>query len=208
MKLTFAYYKEYMEEYLNKNISKKEFEDKLNMSLEVSSYINIIDKYAIIRKMSGYIDEKYFNDILAGTSNEDIYFLYMQYDIIKLFSILFEYTNILISITDMTFDNYDLIFKSGLYDYIYSRCHEDYDRFSESFDDSIGFKNTIILKQLSYFFSENENYGKFADAIEAFDKTIRSKKNKETINNIVKIMEFNNPRMAEIINESKEELNV
>lgn len=181
---------------LNDNkISKEELYIYLLNNIEIKSYISLVHKYAIIRR----VNEKLQDRIIDINENDyDLDMLYFDYDLYLLFELLFSYTNIEVDDDDKTLENYDLILSTGLYDYIISYCSIDYEILKEKCDKVVGINNINILNELRTLFGgmpSIEGMQQASDIINNLDKN-----NLKILNTINAL---NNPKVIEYINRAQ-----
>lgn len=128
----------YLENPIDENNTKLFTE--LKKDLIIKSYIPVSEKVMILFKMSVDADKPVNIPSSIFTVGAEV---------VCLFDALFAYTNIGIDFDDSfkTYENYDLIYSSGLADYILEFCHRDYDRLVHMFERTISYENLQDLTE-------------------------------------------------------------
>lgn len=164
---------------VNKDISRIEFETFVENNLKVISYIPLVEKMAILYIINYHpkFNENTFDSVVMQINME----------ILKLFKILLAYTNIN---TDdynekiFSENNYDLIYESGLADYILNKCKNDYEKLTSMLSETINFNNVINLNDLLNSI-DNNNVEEGINALKYFNDEM-SKEDKDRIVEILK----------------------
>lgn len=131
-------------------------------------------------------------------------FISIGFDIAILFNCLLSYTNIDVDkITDelKTYENYDLIYQSGLGDYILTYCKQDYNRLVNMIDKALSIEHVSSL--LSSLDSIDSN------VIEDMTNAIVSLKNngdKDMIHDMAVISKFSDPGIEDLKEKITEEV--
>lgn len=131
-------------------------------------------------------------------------FIAIGFDIAILFDCLLSYVNIDIEkITDeeKTYENYDLIYQSGLGDYILNYCKQDYERLVKMVDKALSIEHvSALLNSLDSVDS---------DSIESMTNAIVGLKNnadKEMIHDMATIAKFSDPEFEDLKDKITEEV--
>lgn len=178
-------------------INREEFYGWLEDNITVKNYIPITEKYSSLSVFSIRFEIE-LDDFIRGNDN-DISTFYMVYDKEKMFQVLFHYIDTVIIPKNRTFANYDLIFTSGLYDYLMPICGEDYDRYSKICDRVLGVELTSLTKALA------ESMAKVPSAEEMEKiKNIINSLDKDKMEILKVIEEYNNPRLKKLVDASSE----
>lgn len=184
---------------VNGLITKDDLYEWLNENIKISSYLPLIKKYALIRVFS----DKFKDSMQDNIENEDDDFIYLMYDINQLFTLLFAYTDMILLSKYKTLDNYDLIMKSGFFDYMMQFCETDYRELISKCDRLTGIDNLYIMKQ---FIQSIGNQPSVED-VEKIRDIINNEVDKEKLEIIKAVQEYNNPMLKKIIgNISKENI--
>lgn len=178
-------------QYTTHLITKKELLSWLGENVPVRKYISISEKYAII---SMFIKE--FNNAVKNViiDNEKAPFVYLTYDINCMFNLLFRYTDIIVLSKNQTVDNYDLMMQSGFYDYVISKCKNDYLDLQRKCDRTIGIDIYSVVRELQVIFATPpsvEDIEKFKESINEIDPS--------KLEILKTIEEYNNPMMKKVI---------
>lgn len=176
-----------LKERVNGDISKEELYDWLDENIVVANYIPLAKKYAII---------SVFNDNFAkqsDLSSKDT--LYMVYDMLQMFAVLFAYTSIVVLSRYRTVDNYDLVMKSGFFDYMMKYCEDDYEEFIHKFDRVCGIDDVNIMEQ---FIGAVNNYPTLEE-IEKMRDIINNDIDKDKMEVLRAVEEYNNPVLKEVM---------
>lgn len=197
--LKFSELKDNMLKYSNGSVSYNDFNSWIFQNIKIKKYINIIEKYAIIKMFLLRFNDIYMNKLLSNELDIDLDFVYMQYEIMSTFNILFSYTNVEVDIDDINSENYDLLQSTGLYEYIYNLCKIDYDKFVSICDKVSGIDSLNIISKINDVFDKNPTIDDFNNAISKFEKVIKNKKVSQNLKFINDIELFNNPLIAQKI---------
>jgi len=185
-------------------ITKTGFKEWLNATIDVKPYLSIVSKYAIINVFASTFKNKAFNQ--GDNKKIDLDLVYLEYDISMVFDLMFYYTNIIALPSDKTTKNYDLVKQSGLYNFINSKCNDDYSETLEKCDRLTGIHNVSMMNEI-------------LNALGTYPSTEDIETMKNTINEIdgtklsllKEIEVYNNPtlkKLVDIVNEeaTKEEM--
>lgn len=177
-------------------LSKEKFYSWLNESVEIKEYIPITFKYAIISSISQKLRDdlnKIVNEDLSGMD-----LLYITYDLNIFFDILFSYLDMIVLKKYRTTENYDMTIKSGLYDYIIQKCSEDFKDFVKKCDRVTGIDSFRILVEISSVFTKTPTVEEF----EKIQDIINNGIDKEKLQIMKVLEEFNNPILSRVIDKS------
>lgn len=131
-------------------------------------------------------------------------FISVAFDLAILFDCLFSYTNINIEEiqdSDKIYENYDLIYKSGLADYIIEYCEKDYERLVKMAERSLS------IEHVSQMLIGLENVD--GDSIDEMTRAIIDLKNssdKEMIHDIATIARAYDPNMEVVKDKLNDEV--
>lgn len=172
-------------------ISKESFFEWLDENIDIDVYIPVATKYAIASVFS--------KEIFSGMSGmdiaEDIDYIFLKYETERLFNSLFSYIKIKVSKSNKTFDNYDLVFKSGLYDYIMKFCESDYKRFLDIFDRVSGINTLTIMNQFVTFIGKQPN----VEDMERIRDIINDEIDTNKMEILKAVQEYNSPVMKQVV---------
>lgn len=173
-------------------ISKEKLYLWLDENVQIKTYIPLVNKYAIIKLFSENIKSGMGEE---GEYNTDAILLY--YDINQLFSLLFAYTDIVVTTKDRTLDNYDLIMTSGFYDYIYNYCGcgRDYDELVKKCDNTTGINSICIMEQIVQAIGKQPTVSEMRQVANIINNDI----DKDKLELIKTIQEYNNPTMKKVV---------
>lgn len=176
-------YKELREHLLHD--SADELSAYINDNLIVQTYLPIGKKYAmldIFASSFSYTISDLIEDDASSLSD-----LLMEYEMKKVFDILFRYINTEFDYTYYNSMEYDLIMQTGLYDYILAYCKNDYDKICLDLDVVTGIRDISILD----LFNKKLNIPSVEDIKQM--KNIVDDLDDEKINKLVKIADMNSP---------------
>mgnify|MGYP006956013679 CR=1 FL=1 len=174
-------------------ISKEKLYLWLDENVQIKTYIPLVNKYAIIKLFSENIKSGMGEE---GEYNTDAILLY--YDINQLFSLLFAYTDVVVTTKDRNLDNYDLIMTSGFYDYIYNYCGcgRDYDELVKKCDNTTGINSICIMEQIVQAIGKQPTVSEMRQMANIINNDI----DKDKLELIKTIQEYNNPTMKKVVN--------
>jgi hypothetical protein len=183
--------------YSLKLMSKDDFHKFLEENLTINTYIPVIQKYALV----GIVGKIYKNSVKVEENSEDFSaeYIYMRYEVIKMFNLLFKYIDMVVPVEKQTLKDYDLVMESGLYDFIESRCHNDYQYLSNMCDKISGVDNLLLVHEFIHEIGDRfsvENMKEIRKELSKLD--MRKLKLLESV------AQFNDPITAEVANALKE----
>ena len=173
-------------------IKQREFDGWLEDNITVKKYFSIVTKYALIEMLKDNLDSLQLND------SEDIYYIYMTFDIQSMFTFLSRYISIDIPFDKRTTVNYDLMMRTGFVDYVMQTCGKDYNELVSKACEVIGLENMNVIKAVAQIFSglmDTSDLEKIQETVNNLDK--------ENLKFIQNIQEFNNPTTKKVVNELK-----
>lgn len=173
-------------------IKQREFDGWLEDNITVKKYFSIVTKYALIEMLKDSLDSLQLND------SEDIYYIYMTFDIQSMFTFLSRYISIDIPFDKRTTVNYDLMMRTGFVDYVMQTCGKDYNELVSKAREVIGLENMNVVKAVAQIFSGLMNT---AD-LDKIQETVNSL-DKENLKFIQNIQEFNDPTTKKVVDELK-----
>lgn len=142
--MTFNTLKDKLLQYELSLATKQELVAWFVQNVKTITYVPILRKHSI----AGIIADEYKLLVEA----EDDYtkeFLYLRYDVVSTLNILFAYVeDIQFTTSDITIENYDLIMKSGFFDFVYSRAKYDFDAFVKKCDRMTGINDLQMFNNL------------------------------------------------------------
>ena len=204
-KITFEKLRDMMMFVEDGSLSKSEFWKWLSENLEIKNYLNLIEKYSIIKLFAIDFQYKYMNKVISGEDDIGVEYFYMQYDMYSFFELFFPYIGIEVENCFKNTENYDLIFNSGLYEYVMSRCKDDYYSLKEKCDMVIGIKDLSVISKLGEFVEKNINISEFNKSMVKFDSIMKKKNVRENLKFINSINMFNDPNLLKVIDLVKED---
>ena len=192
--------KEQMILLINGKINSSNFSKYLSENIKIESYVGISKKKDILNRFVIEFGTEYIDTLMESVTEVELVELYHQYEIKKLFNILFSYTNIEYGKEDITDENYDLIKMSNLYDYIHMYCIEDYALFSNMLDRASGIDSVYIAFQLNKILSTNINVQDFDVAIDKLSETLTREDVNSNLKFLNEIESLNSPFLKEVLN--------
>lgn len=198
--IKFENIKEQMILLINGKINSSNFSKYLSENIKIESYVGISKKKDILNRFVTEFGTEYIDTLMESATEVELVELYHQYEIKKLFNILFSYTNIEYSKEDITDENYDLIKMSKLYDYIHMYCIEDYALFSNMLDRASGIDSVYIAFQLNKILSTNINVQDFDVAIDKLSETLTREDISSNLKFLNEIESLNSPFLKEVFN--------
>lgn len=198
--IKFENIKEQMILLINGKINSSNFSKYLSENIKIESYVSISKKKDILNRFVIEFGTEYIDALMESVTEVELVELYHQYEIKKLFNILFSYTNIEYGKEDITDENYDLIKMSKLYDYIHMYCIEDYALFSNMLDRASGIDSVYIAFQLNKILSTNINVQDFDVAIDKLSETLTREDISSNLKFLNEIESLNSPFLKEVLN--------
>lgn len=189
-----------MAQCVNGLVSKDDFYSWLDENIKVKQYLSIANKYAIISMFSDKVNQE-INDYLD--KNNATGYIYMTYDINMMFELLFKYIDMVVLSKNRTIENYDLVMQSGLYDYIISKCGKDYDDLVKKCDRASNIDTMGIIREISNMFVNPPS----VEDIEKIKDIINNDIDKEKLEVLKAIEEYNNPTLKKIVDNISKETN-
>ena len=171
-------------------ISRDELYDWLDNNLEVKNYLPLTTKYAEIRIFS----DKFKDDVDSNIDDKDVDFIYFVYDLNQLFVFLFAYTDIVVLSKNRTIENYDLIMKSGFFDYMMQYCKNDYESVIEKCNKVTGIEDVNIMKSFAMAIGSYPS----VEEMERIRDIVNNEIDKDKLEIIKAVEEYNNPVMEKI----------
>lgn len=176
--------KEFIEDSENEKIV-KEYNDLLN-SIIVKSYMPMQEKVVALVRM--LMDNEREIDVESS-------FFTAGLELACCFDGLLAYTNIdpEVDIAIKNYENYDIIYQSGLADYILQYCEKDYERLVKMMERTLSFEN---LREMINSLSSMDS-GMLREVVNAL-KGVKKDLDSETIKNIADIMRLDDPLLTQI----------
>lgn len=171
-------------------ISRDELYDWLDNNLEVKNYLPLTTKFAEIRIFS----DKFKDDVDSNIDDKDVDFIYFVYDLNQLFVFLFAYTDIVVLSKNRTIENYDLIMKSGFFDYMMQYCKNDYESVIEKCNKVTGIEDVNIIKSFTMAIGSYPS----VEEMERIRDIVNNEIDKDKLEIIKAVEEYNNPVMKKI----------
>lgn len=171
-------------------ISRDELYDWLDNNLEVKNYLPLTTKYAEIRIFS----DKFKDDVDSNIDDKDVDFIYFVYDLNQLFVFLFAYTDIIVLSKNRTIENYDLIMKSGFFDYMMQYCKNDYESVIEKCNKVTGIEDVNIIKSFAMAIGSYPSI----EEMERIRDIVNNEIDRDKLEIIKAVEEYNNPVMKKI----------
>lgn len=163
----------------------KEYNDLLN-SIIVKSYMPMQEKVVALVRM--LMDNEREIDVESS-------FFTAGLELACCFDGLLAYTNIdpEVDISIKNYENYDIIYQSGLADYILQYCEKDYERLVKMMERTLSFEN---LREMINSLSSMDS-GMLREVVNAL-KGVKKDLDSETIKNIADIMRLDDPLLTQI----------
>lgn len=173
-------------------IKQREFDGWLEDNITVKKYFSIVTKYALIEMLKDNLDSMELKD------SDDIYYIYMTFDIQSMFTFLSRYISVDIPFDKRTVVNYDLMMRTGFVDYVMQTCGKDYNELVSKAREVIGLENMNVIKAVAQIFSglmDTSDLDKIQETVNNLDK--------ENLKFIQNIQEFNDPATKMVVDELK-----
>lgn len=163
----------------------KEYNDLLN-SIIVKSYMPMQEKVVALVRM--LMDNEREIDVESS-------FFTAGLELACCFDGLLAYTNIdpEVDISIKNYENYDIIYQSGLADYILQYCEKDYERLVKMMERTLSFES---LREMINSLSSMDS-GMLREVVNAL-KGVKKDLDSETIKNIADIMRLDDPLLTQI----------
>lgn len=168
--------------------TEEDFINYMNDCVEVISYMPIGRKYGLIDVFStGFT---YTLHDMLGDGVSSFSDMLMEYEMRKMFNIIFEYTNIEFDYKYRNNMEYDLLCQSGFYDYFMAFAAADYHRLCTELDTVVGIRDMSIIKTFNDKLNipTPESIQKMKETVESLDI--------EKLKDVRKIYEMNNPLVS------------
>lgn len=181
---------------MDKNISLKSVISNINeqkdykTEIKIEKYIPIMDKDIICRKFllkKNMFDFEIMDAVTAA----------IELEMLWKFNVLLEYTNIVVEDEDITFSNYDILDSNGFFIYIEHECYSDYIRLKSLVDSVLGISDTMVVSQILKQAGGQE----FVKAANDLKQILGSE---NTLKEINKILDYNNPFVRKKIEELRQ----
>lgn len=173
-------------------IKQREFDGWLEDNITVKKYFSIVTKYALIEMLKDNLDSMELKD------SDDIYYIYMTFDMQSMFTFLSRYISVDIPFDKRTVVNYDLMMRTGFVDYVMQTCGKDYNELVSKAREVIGLENMNVIKAVTQIFSglmDTSDLDKIQETVNNLDK--------ENLKFIQNIQEFNSPATKAVVDELK-----
>ena len=173
-------------------IKQDEMQKWCDDNITIKRYFSIITKYALIEMLKDNLDNLEIKD------SEDMYYVYMTFDIQAFFTFLFRYISVDVPFDKRTTVNYDLFMRTGFVDYVLDVCGKDYNELVSKARDVIGLENMNVIKAVAQIFSglmDISDLDKIKDAVNSLDK--------DNLKVIQAIQEFNDPTTKMVVDNLK-----
>ena len=115
------------------------------------------------------------------------------------FKVLLEFTNIEVEEDDITFENYDILSSTGIFDHIKEECGLDFIKMEKFIGETMMFRTTSVISDLL----KSANGDNLKEAIKEFKEIIGDK---GLIDKMSEIIAFNDPIAKTEIEKAKAEL--
>ena len=190
MSIKFSDLHDKLNQYVLNLITKKELEQWLKDNIKIKKYLSLVEKYAII----DVFDDK-FIDAIKNADNINNNAIYIMYDINCMFDLLFKYVDIVVLSKYRTIENYDLIVKSGFYDYILKGCKSDYDELLFKCDRVTGINELNLFRSFESIINNQPT----AEDYERIRDIINNEIDKDKLQILQAVEAYNNPTMNKIV---------
>ena len=190
MSIKFSDLHDKLNQYVLNLITKKELEQWLKDNIKIKKYLSLVEKYAII---DVFADK--FIDAIKNTDDINNNAIYIMYDINCMFDLLFKYVDIVVLSKYRTIENYDLIIKSGFYDYILKGCKNDYEELLSKCDRVTGINELSLFRSFEPIINNQptvEDYERIRDII-------NNEIDKDKLQILQAVEAYNNPTMNKIV---------
>ena len=111
-----------------------------------------------------------------------------------MFVFLFAYTDIVVLSKNRTIENYDLIMKSGFFDYMMQYCKNDYESVIEKCNKVTGIEDVNIIKSFTMAIGSYPS----VEEMERIRDIVNNEIDKDKLEIIKAVEEYNNPVMEKI----------
>ena len=178
-------------------ISKQDFYEWLDSNIEIKKYIPVTKKYAIASISS----RKVFSKMEGLDISTDLDFIFLQYELEKLFTVITSYTGLKIDSKSHSPENYDLIYESGFYEYLSDNTGKDLNTFEDVCDRVSGVNTLSIMQQFVTFIGKQPS----VEDMEKIKDIINNDIDKDKLQILQTVQEYNNPMMKSVIDSVKKE---
>jgi len=173
-----------IDKFESKEISIDEFASFIG-EIQVLKYLPLLVKATLITNVAIY------QTLFEGNIVE---LLIAELEKIKLFGLLFAYTNIIVDKNDETFDNYDKVSRTMIPSAILEVCGEDYEKLEKMLDSVVSVNNLVYVgSALKSIDPEVLNSERLALS------EIMNKLDKKTIDRMADLLASNDPAVHEMI---------
>lgn len=155
---------------------------------KVRQYLNGIKIYGYISVAKKFEYAEMINamDLFADTAEFPSSYIAAKLEVIRKMLAIRYYTNVDVDNEDMTFENYDILMASGLYDVLAEPFKKDYVRLYDITKDSISIRNmTDVNSMLASY-----NHKQVKKDIKEINKLLTES---EGYRNLIELLKFNNP---------------
>lgn len=166
----------------NEELSQENFDSFVKEKIIIKKYIPIMEKYTMIQYINSYIEALNI-DVLDNTMAS------IEKEYITFYAILLYYTNIKFDKNDMSFSKYDILNECGFEKKVLDVCRDDVNMVLRIVNDCLSI-NVIRFLQNSISNLDNESV---KENLKEF-KTLLG--DGDALNNIVKIVEYNDPNLS------------
>lgn len=187
-KINFVEFIKVCEEFISNpsDSAKGEAYNEMLSDIVVRSYLPMDEKVLALYKAA--IDSNKSTDLPAAAFTGGL-------ELALLFDGLLTYTNVDndISAQCKTYEVYDIIYRSGVADYILQFCKTDYERLVRMMERTISYENLLELIQMMQKLDTLE----LKESIAEF-KEIQSKIDPDVLKNLTLIMQYNDPMLYQL----------
>lgn len=173
-------------------ISTEDLNNWLNENIEPETFMGIVKQYATAQNFTNNFERDIF-DFQTDVSKNDDAIIFMTYDINLMFSILLPISGINIDKKDFTTANYDLIIKSGFYEFLMGKMYKTFDEIKRKCDIMTGINELPMILTIQNTYSKPispESMAKITEEINKIDK--------DKLQIIEAVQNFNNPTVGKI----------
>lgn len=160
-------------------------EDKVRKYLDgikIYGYISVAKKFEYAEMINAM-------DLFADTADFPSSYIAAKLEVIRKMLAIRYYTNVDVSNDDMTFENYDILMVSGLYDVLSETFKKDYARLCDITKDSINIRNIMDVNSMLASY----NHKQVKKDIKEINKLLTEN---EGYKNLIELLKFNNPAIG------------
>lgn len=128
-------------------ITKEELHQWFEDNVQVTTYLSIIQKYALIEAVKLKFDATVIANVDTGeTDDYGATYYAMNYDVQSTLIVLGYYTKAFAQDKDLTMKEYDLVMSTGYYDYVYDKAGKDMQDTFKKCERVVGVDNYFLVR--------------------------------------------------------------